>query len=102
MAKLKVTCYKQSGKYYDSKTTRLTDGFYTNPFFNKEKTVEELQNSQINDLIRLAELIKRDDEMVFEFSPLISGFSKDFNWVIEVILGDGEAGFCNFFMEAKK
>jgi hypothetical protein len=76
---IKVMVFKESGKYYASHDSEL------------KEVHKKLQGYDLMDLIR------KNDESVKTYSPIIDGFSHNFFYTIDVDY-DTETNFCTFLL----
>lgn len=77
---IKVTSFKESGKYYSEHKSTLSDDHIDLAGY------------------KLSQLIRNNDPSVFEYAGLTSGFNGEFYYIIEVDYGDLQ-NFCFFCLD---
>ncbi len=107
---IKVTAFKDTGKYYSSQKTELKDIHYKYcPVFKDMELKENetyleseirwrrmsMENYLATD--KLVNAIRTNSEEVRDYSGLSSGFN-NFYFVVEVLWEELEHGFCLFHM----
>ena len=94
MAKLKVTAFKKSGKYYTEEIYDLPE--YPSMWMQtKETTLEELRNKQVNYFIDLWNSIKNGGE---DWLCPVGKF-EGYYFIFDPILTNDEQGFMTFLLD---
>lgn len=94
MAKLKVTAFKKSGKYYTEEVYNLPN--YPSMWrLPNNTTLEELRNLQINFFIDLWDSIKDGGE---DWLCPVGKF-EGYYFIFDPILSDDEQGFMTFLLD---
>ena len=108
--KLRVECYKESGKAAYNNKDEETDDY---PFidsdlyptlvdsFGKQPTRSELWEMQEKAVWKLEKLIKSNDDSVKYLSPEKFGFNKEYIYIVELIHDKDShyKGYLNFMMK---
>jgi hypothetical protein len=105
--RLKVNCYKKSGKWAYSNMTdeekypEIPEGLYPTLIgsYGKQPTRTELWDMQSQATYKLGQMIRENNPCLREFSPERFGFRKEYIYVIELIIPDHYSGFCQFIMD---
>ena len=105
--KLKVDCYKTSGKWaysnmdeFDS-YPEIGSNLYPTLIdsYGKQPTRTELWELQRKATYELGNLIRNNDARVKHLSPENFGFNQGYIYVIELIIPTHYQGFCQFIMD---
>ncbi len=97
MAKLKVTAFKPSGKYYTEETYTLDREDYPTAFENQDSTVKELISLQAQATYELTAKIRDNDSSAHKYAP-VNDFS-GFIFVLDGIFEDSESGFLTHLID---
>lgn len=106
--RLKVDCYKKSGKWaYSNLDDReeypiIGKELYSCLWdsFGKAPSRGELRDIQSKQTYELSKLIKENNPKVRHLSPEKFGFDNEYIYVIEMLYGDMvNQGFCQFIMD---
>jgi len=107
--RLRVNCYKESGKWAYSNTNENEHGVEVNcslyPIINDftgDTPIFIVRTTQEEAVYRLNNLIKKNCPTVKYLSPEKFGFDKEYIYVIELMLQDHQCGFCHFIMDKTK
>jgi len=104
---IKVTAFKESGKYYSSHETPLKDEHYSwcpavKPYDMSEMMYDSLKtkNYRATELVKLG--IKYNHPHVTDYSGLTCGFNGHYYYVIEILWKDDEYGSCLYHIDNMK